>query len=42
MIRTSDCVICVAGFGHGTNTVAANHGSGYAIEAMREYLEKTW
>ena len=26
--------------GHSTNTVAANYGSGYALEVMREHLEK--
>lgn len=26
--------------GHGTNTVAANYGSGYAIEVMRDHMEK--
>jgi hypothetical protein len=42
MIRTCDLVILIARFGHGTNTVAANYGSGYAIEVMREYMEKAW
>ena len=28
--------------GHSTNTVAANYGSGYALEVMREHLEKVW
>ena len=28
--------------GHSTNTVAANYGSGYAMEVMREHMEKTW
>jgi len=27
---------------HSTNTVAANYGSGYALEVMREHLEKVW
>ena len=27
---------------HGTNTVAANYGSGYAIEFMRDHMEKAW
>jgi hypothetical protein len=28
--------------GHNTNTVAANYGSGYALEVMREHMEKVW
>jgi hypothetical protein len=28
--------------GHSTNTVAANYGSGYALEVMRKHLEKVW
>jgi len=28
--------------GHGSNTVASNYGSGYAIEVMREHMEKVW
>ena len=28
--------------GHGSNTVAANYGSGYALEVMREHMEKVW
>ena len=28
--------------GHSTNTVAANYGSGYALEVMREHMEKVW
>ena len=24
------------------NTVAANYGSGYAIEVMRKHMEKAW
>ena len=27
---------------HSSNTVAANYGSGYALEVMREHLEKVW
>ena len=42
MIRSNDLVIWIACFGHGTNTVAANYGSGYAIEVMREHMEKAW
>jgi integrase len=43
-LRNSGCpeAVSMAILGHGTNTVAANYGSGYAIEVMREYLEKTW
>jgi hypothetical protein len=28
--------------GHSTNTVAANYGSGYALEVMREHLERVY
>jgi len=28
--------------GHGTNTVAANYGSDYAIVVIREHMEKAW
>ena len=28
--------------GHGSNTVAANYGSRYAIEVMREHMERVW
>jgi len=28
--------------GHSANTVAANYGSGYALEVMREHMEKVW
>ena len=28
--------------GHSTNTVAANYGSGYALEVMREHMERVW
>ena len=34
--------ISMAILGHSTNTVAASYGSGYALEFMREHLEKTW
>jgi len=28
--------------GHGSNTIATNYGSGYAIKVMREHMEKAW
>jgi len=28
--------------GHSANTVAANYGSGYALDVMREALVKVW
>ena len=34
--------ISLAILGHSTNTVAANYGSGYALEVMREHMEKVW
>ena len=43
-LRNTGCpeAISMAILGHGTNTVAANYGSGYAIEVMREHMEKAW
>ena len=28
--------------GYGSNTVAANYGSGYVLKTMREHIEKAW
>ena len=43
-LRNTGCpeAISMAILGHSTNTVAANYGSGYALEVMREHLEKVW
>ena len=43
-LRNTGCpeAVSMAILGHGTNTVAANYGSGYAIELMREHMEKAW
>ena len=43
-LRNTGCpeAISMAILGHSTNTVAANYGSGYALEVMREHLEKAW
>ena len=43
-LRNTGCqeAVSMAILGHGTNTVAANYGSGYAIEVMREHMEKAW
>ena len=43
-LRNTGCpeAISLAILGHSTNTVAANYGSGYALEVMREHMEKTW
>jgi len=43
-LRNTGCpeAISLAILGHSTNTVAANYGSGYAIEVMREHLERVW
>ena len=43
-LRNTGCpeAVSMAILGHGTNTVAANYGSGYAIEVMREHMEKVW
>jgi integrase len=43
-LRNTGCpeAISLAILGHSTNTVAANYGSGYALEVMREALVKVW
>ena len=43
-LRNTGCpeAVSMAILGHGTNTVAANYGSGYAVEVMREHMEKAW
>ena len=43
-LRNTGCpeAISLAILGHSTNTVAANYGSGYALEVMREHMERVW
>jgi integrase len=43
-LRNTGCpeAISMAILGHGSNTVAANYGSGYALDGMREHMEKVW
>ncbi len=43
-LRNTGCpeAISSAILGHGSNTVAANYGSGYALDVMREHMEKVW
>ena len=43
-LRNTGCpeAISTAILGHGSNTVAANYGSGYALDVMREHMEKVW
>ena len=43
-LRNTGCpeAISLAILGHSTNTVASNYGSGYALDIMREHMEKTW
>ena len=43
-LRNTGCpeAISMAILGHGANTVAANYGSGYALDVMREHVEKVW
>jgi len=43
-LRNTGCpeAISLAILGHSTNTVAANYGSGYALEVMREHMEWVW
>ena len=43
-LRNTGCpeAISMAILEHSANTVAANYGSGYALEVMREHMEKVW
>ena len=43
-LRNTGCpeAISLAILGHSANTVAANYGSGYALEVMREHMERVW
>ena len=43
-LRNTGCPesVSMANLGHSENSVAANYGSGYAIEVMREHMEKAW
>ena len=43
-LRNTGCpeAISMAILGHGSNTVAANYGSGYALDVTREHMEKVW
>ena len=43
-LRNTGCpeAISMAILGHGSNTVDANYGSGYALDVMREHMEKVW
>jgi hypothetical protein len=43
-LRNTGCpdAISLAILEHSTNKVAANYGSGYALEVMLEHLEKVW
>ena len=43
-LRNTGCPedVSLAILGHSSNTVAANYGSGYALEVMREHMEKVW
>ena len=43
-LRNTGCpeAISMAILGHGSNTVASNYGSGYALDVMREHMEKVW
>jgi integrase len=43
-LRNTGCpeAISLAILGHSTNTVASNYGSGYALDIMREHMERLW
>ena len=41
-LRNTGCpeAISIAILGHGSNTVPANYGSGYALDVMRENMDR--
>ena len=43
-LRNTGCpeTISMAILGHSNNTIAANYGAGYALEVMREHMERAW
>jgi integrase len=43
-LRNTGCpeTLSMAILGHSTNTIAANYGSGYALEAMQKAMEPVW
>ncbi|MBT6183412.1 MAG: tyrosine-type recombinase/integrase, partial [Betaproteobacteria bacterium] len=43
-LRNTGCpeAVSMAILGHGSNTVAANYGSGYALDVMRGHMKKVW
>jgi hypothetical protein len=43
-LRNTGCPEAISSdiLGHGSNTVATNYGSGYALDVMREHMEKVW
>ena len=43
-LRNTGCpeAVSMAILGHGSNRVAANYGSGYALNVMREHMQKVW
>ena len=43
-LRNTGCpeAISMAILGYGSNTVASNLGSGYALGVMREHIERSW
>ena len=43
-LRNTACpeAVSLVILGHGSKTVASNYGSGYALEVMREHMERVW
>ena len=43
-LRNTGCpeAISMAILGHGSNTVASNYRSGYALQIMREHMDRVW
>jgi integrase len=43
-LRNTDCpeALSLAILGHSQNTIADNYGAGYALEKMRQALQRAW
>jgi hypothetical protein len=43
-LRNTGCpeAVSMAILGHGSNTIATNYGSGYALDKLREHMSRVW
>ena len=43
-LRNTGCpeAVSMAILGHGSNSVASKYNSGFALEVMREHMERVW